>query len=452
MWIVFLVPRYLGGNLLEKDVLESKKLQDLKIIAKAVGVAGISKYNKQDLIKEIISQVNINERNNSEEDYDDTSNDEKDVKDPLKVEGILDLHENGYGFLRSEGYDSGDDDIYVPPVQVRRFKLKTGDFVEGLCREKKDKEKFNALIYVNRVNGDTVENLRNRPDFENLTPIYPRERLTLERDSKNVSMRIMDLISPVGKGQRGLIVASPKTGKTTLLKNIANSIRKNYPDIHVIVLLIDERPEEVTDMKRSVLGADVVASTFDEMPQNHIRVAEIVIERAKRLVEHKKDVVILVDSITRLSRAYNVTSPYSGKTLSGGLDPLALNGPKRFFGAARNIEEGGSLTILATALIETGSRMDDVIFEEFKGTGNMEIKLDRNLSEQRVFPAIDLNKSGTRKDELLLTKEELSAINKIRKQLNSQENKDIADQIIKMIKNTKSNQEFVKSINNLQSL
>lgn len=438
---------------MEKDILESKKLQDLKIIAKAVGVAGISKYNKQDLIKEIISQVNINERNNSEEDYEDSSsNDEKDLKDPLKVEGILDLHENGYGFLRSEGYDSGDDDIYVPPVQVRRFKLKTGDFVEGLSREKKDKEKFNALIYVNRVNGDTVENLRNRPDFENLTPIYPRERFTLERDSKNVSMRIMDLISPVGKGQRGLIVASPKTGKTTLLKNIANSIRKNYPEIHVIVLLIDERPEEVTDMKRSVLGADVVASTFDEMPQNHIRVAEIVIERAKRLVEHKKDVVILVDSITRLSRAYNVTSPYSGKTLSGGLDPLALNGPKRFFGAARNIEEGGSLTILATALIETGSRMDDVIFEEFKGTGNMEIKLDRSLSEQRVFPAIDLNKSGTRKDELLLTKEELSAINKIRKQLNSQENKNIADQIIKMIKNTKSNQEFVKSINNLQSL
>lgn len=438
---------------MEKDVLESKKLQDLKIIAKAVGVAGISKYNKQDLIEEIISQVNINERNNSEEDYDESSsNDEKDLKDPLKVEGILDLHENGYGFLRSEGYDSGDDDIYVPPVQVRRFKLKTGDFVEGLSREKKDKEKFNALIYVNRVNGDTVENLRNRPDFENLTPIYPTERLTLERDSNNVSMRIMDLISPVGKGQRGLIVASPKTGKTTLLKNIANSIRKNFPDIHVIVLLIDERPEEVTDMKRSVLGADVVASTFDEMPQNHIRVAEIVIERAKRLVEHKKDVVILVDSITRLSRAYNVTSPYSGKTLSGGLDPLALNGPKRFFGAARNIEEGGSLTILATALIETGSRMDDVIFEEFKGTGNMEIKLDRNLSEQRVFPAIDLNKSGTRKDELLLTKEELSAINKIRRQLNSQENKDIADQIIKMIKNTKTNKKFVKSINDLQSL
>ncbi len=438
---------------MEKDVLESKKLQDLKIIAKAVGVAGISKYNKQDLIEEIISQVNINERNNSEEDYDESSsNDEKDLKDPLKVEGILDLHENGYGFLRSEGYDSGDDDIYVPPVQVRRFKLKTGDFVEGLSREKKDKEKFNALIYVNRVNADTVENLRNRPDFENLTPIYPTERLTLERDSNNVSMRIMDLISPVGKGQRGLIVASPKTGKTTLLKNIANSIRKNYPDIHVIVLLIDERPEEVTDMKRSVLGADVVASTFDEMPQNHIRVAEIVIERAKRLVEHKKDVVILVDSITRLSRAYNVTSPYSGKTLSGGLDPLALNGPKRFFGAARNIEEGGSLTILATALIETGSRMDDVIFEEFKGTGNMEIKLDRSLSEQRVFPAIDLNKSGTRKDELLLTKEELSAINKIRRQLNSQENKDIADQIIKMIKNTKTNKEFVKSINDLHSL
>lgn len=430
---------------MEKDVLESKKLQDLKIIAKAVGVAGISKYNKQDLIKEIISQVNINERNNSEEDYEDSSsNDEKDLKDPLKVEGILDLHENGYGFLRSEGYDSGDDDIYVPPVQVRRFKLKTGDFVEGLSREKKDKEKFNALIYVNRVNGDTVENLRNRPDFENLTPIYPRERLTLERDSKNVSMRIMDLISPVGKGQRGLIVASPKTGKTTLLKNIANSIRKNYPEIHVIVLLIDERPEEVTDMKRSVLGADVVASTFDEMPQNHIRVAEIVIERAKRLVEHKKDVVILVDSITRLSRAYNVTSPYSGKTLSGGLDPLALNGPKRFFGAARNIEEGGSLTILATALVETGSKMDDIIFEEFKGTGNMEVHLDRKLSESRIFPAIDIYKSSTRKEEFLLNEEELEFATAIRHAMNNQSTQDVTEKLLDNMSSYNTNKEFLQ--------
>ncbi|WP_297811664.1 transcription termination factor Rho [uncultured Finegoldia sp.] len=435
---------------MEKDILVTKKLQDLKIIAKAVGVAGISKYNKEDLIKEILNQIDINERNNSRDEIvENSQNDDKEVKDSLKVEGILDLHENGYGFLRSEGYDSGEDDVYVPPVQVRRFKLKTGDFVEGLSREKNEKEKFNALIYVNKVNGDTVENLRNRPDFENLTPIYPTKRLKLERDSNNISMRIMDLISPVGKGQRGLIVASPKTGKTTLLKNIANSIRKNYPNIQVIILLIDERPEEVTDMRRSVEGADVVASTFDEMPQNHIRVAEIVIERAKRLVEHKKDVVILVDSITRLSRAYNVTSPYSGKTLSGGLDPLALNGPKRFFGAARNIEEGGSLTILATALIETGSRMDDVIFEEFKGTGNMELKLDRSLSEMRVFPAIDIAKSGTRKDELLLSKDELSAINMIRRQLDSQENKENTDQIIKMIRNTKSNEEFVKSIKNL---
>lgn len=435
---------------MEKNILVTKKLQDLKIIAKAVGVAGISKYNKDDLIKEILNQIDINERNNSRDEIvENSQSDDKEVKDSLKVEGILDLHENGYGFLRSEGYDSGEDDVYVPPVQVRRFKLKTGDFVEGLSREKNEKEKFNALIYVNKVNGDTVENLRNRPDFENLTPIYPTKRLKLERDSNNISMRIMDLISPVGKGQRGLIVASPKTGKTTLLKNIANSIRKNYPDIQVIILLIDERPEEVTDMRRSVEGADVVASTFDEMPQNHIRVAEIVIERAKRLVEHKKDVVILVDSITRLSRAYNVTSPYSGKTLSGGLDPLALNGPKRFFGAARNIEEGGSLTILATALIETGSRMDDVIFEEFKGTGNMELKLDRSLSEMRVFPAIDIAKSGTRKDELLLSKDELSAINMIRRQLDSQENKENTDQIIKMIRNTKSNEEFVKSLKNL---
>ncbi len=439
---------------MEKSVLSNKRLQDLKIIAKAVGVAGISKYNKEDLIDEIINQININERNNEKDLFtqadQNEDRDEKDLNDPIKVEGILDLHENGYGFLRSDGYDSGDDDIYVPPVQVRRFKLKTGDFVEGLSREKKDKEKFNALIYVNKVNGDTVENLRNRPDFENLTPIYPRERLKLERGFDNISMRIMDLVSPVGKGQRGLIVASPKTGKTTLLKNIANSIRTNYPDIHVIILLIDERPEEVTDMRRSVEGADVVASTFDEMPQNHIRVAEIVIERAKRLVEHKKDVVILVDSITRLSRAYNVTSPYSGKTLSGGLDPLALNGPKRFFGAARNIEEGGSLTILATALIETGSRMDDVIFEEFKGTGNMELKLDRSLSEIRVFPAIDISKSGTRKDELILSKEEYEAINKIRRQLGAQENKNIVDQILRMLKNTKSNDEFVKSINSLK--
>ena len=443
---------------MDKEVLKDKKIDDLKVIAKALGVPGISKYKKNELIEEIIKQIEINDTQNSKEeeeliieDMNDTE-EGNNIKDnnsgTREISGILDILPDGYGFLRSDGYNSGDDDIYVPPVQVKRFKLKTGDYIVGLTREKKDKEKFSPLIYVNAVNYEGPENLRNRRSFEDLTPIYPKERLRLENDTRDLSMRIIDLVSPLGKGQRGMIVAPPKTGKTTLLKSIANAITSNNPEVFLIVLLIDERPEEVTDMQRSVKG-EVVASTFDEMPQNHTRITEIVLERAKRLVEHGRDVVILMDSLTRLSRAYNITSPYSGKTLSGGLDPLALNSPKRFFGAARNIEEGGSLTILATALIDTGSRMDDVIFEEFKGTGNMEIHLDRELSELRIFPAIDIYKSGTRKEELLLDKAEGEAMIKIRRALSSSSSQKTANSILDMLKNTKNNKEFIKSFNKI---
>ena len=443
---------------MDKEVLKDKKIDDLKVIAKALGVPGISKYKKNELIEEIIKQIEINDTQNSKEeeeliieDMNDTE-EGNNIKDnnsgTREISGILDILPDGYGFLRSDGYNSGDDDIYVPPVQVKRFKLKTGDYIVGLTREKKEKEKLSPLIYVNAVNYEGPENLRNRRSFEDLTPIYPKERLRLENDTRDLSMRIIDLVSPLGKGQRGMIVAPPKTGKTTLLKSIANAITSNNPEVFLIVLLIDERPEEVTDMQRSVKG-EVVASTFDEMPQNHTRITEMVLERAKRLVEHGRDVVILMDSLTRLSRAYNITSPYSGKTLSGGLDPLALNSPKRFFGAARNIEEGGSLTILATALIDTGSRMDDVIFEEFKGTGNMEIHLDRELSELRIFPAIDIYKSGTRKEELLLDKAEGEAMIKIRRALSSSSSQKTANSILDMLKNTKNNKEFIKSFNKI---
>ncbi len=441
---------------MDLSILKEKKLEDLRVIAKALGVAGISKYRKQELIQEIEKQVKINDDINSrQEEYEEIQEDnsETEYKDnsggnTREIEGILDILPDGFGFLRSDGYDSGDDDIYVPPIQVRRFRLKTGDFVEGLTREKRDKEKFSPLIYINKVNFETPENLRNRRNFEDLTPIYPRERLILESNSKDLSTRVIDLISPIGKGQRGMIVAPPKTGKTTLLKQISKALKENHPDLYLIVLLIDERPEEVTDMERSVNG-EVVASTFDEMPQNHTRVAEIVLERAKRMVEHGRDVVILMDSLTRLSRAYNITSPYSGKTLSGGLDPMALNHPKRFFGAARNLEEGGSLTILATALVSTGSRMDDVIFEEFKGTGNMEVHLDRNLSELRIFPAIDIYSSGTRKEELLLSEDELKAVRKLRRALSDGTNEIVADKFFEMLNNTKTNEDFVTAINKL---
>ncbi len=377
------------------------------------------------------------------------SNDGKQYSDPVHrtnlMSGVLEVMEDGYGFLRSENYQSGASDVYVPQAQIRRFKLKTGDFITGNTRMQHEGERFEALIYVKSVNDDGVDVALRRKSFEDLTPIYPTERLKLETDRTDYSMRIIDLMAPVGKGQRGIIVAPPKAGKTTLLKNIANSITKNNPEVQLIVLLIDERPEEVTDMQRSING-DVIFSTFDEDPHNHTKVAEIVLERAKRLVEHKKDVVILLDSITRLSRAYNLTIAPTGRTLSGGLDPGALYKPKRFFGAARNIEEGGSLTILATALIDTGSRMDDMIFEEFKGTGNMEVHLDRKLQERRVFPAIDISKSGTRKEELLLTPREKDAVWKIRRALIGQNTAEVTETILRYVIGSQNNEELISVI------
>ncbi len=372
--------------------------------------------------------------------------------DPVRrtnlMSGVLEVLADGFGFLRCNNYQSGNDDVYVSSQQIRRFNLKTGDYIVGNTRMQHEGERYQALLYVQTVNGDKVDVSIHRKPFDDLTPIYPTERLRLERGKNDFAMRMIDLIAPIGKGQRGIIVAPPKAGKTTLLKSIANSITENNPDVHLIVLLIDERPEEVTDMQRSIKG-DVVFSTFDEEPANHAKVAEIVLERAKRLVEHKKDVVILLDSLTRLARAYNLTVSPSGRTLSGGLDPGALYKPKRFFGAARNIEEGGSLTILATALIETGSRMDDVIFEEFKGTGNMEVHLDRKLQEKRIFPAIDIAKSGTRKEELLMTQRELEAVWRIRKAFSNQSAADVTENIINRLIRTNSNEEFIGSISKL---
>ncbi len=362
------------------------------------------------------------------------------------VEGVLEVLPDGYGFLRSDNYFPGAKDIYVSPSQIRRFSLKTGDKVRGKGRIPKEGEKFQALLYVQTVNGDPPEVAAKRTPFEHLTPIYPNKRITLETNPKELSTRLIDLIAPIGKGQRGMIVSPPKAGKTILLQKIANSITTNYPDIELIVLLIDERPEEVTDMQRSIKG-EVVYSTFDKVPEHHIKVAEMVLERAQRLVEHKKDVVILLDSITRLARAYNLTIPPTGRTLSGGLDPGALHSPKRFFGSARNIENGGSLTIIATALVDTGSRMDDVIYEEFKGTGNMEIHLDRKLAEKRIFPAIDVNKSGTRREELLLNQKELEAIWAIRKAVSNMGTAEVTEMIINRLTQTKSNEEFISSIN-----
>jgi len=366
-------------------------------------------------------------------------------EDDKIVEGILEILPDGYGFLRGENYLSTPKDIYISPVQIRRFKLDNGDKVKGIARMPKEGEKFPALIFVGEVNGEAPEKAFKRLKFDDLIPIYPEERIKLETTSNDYSMRLIDLMSPVGKGQRGMIVAPPKVGKTTLLKKIANSISVNNPEIELIVLLIDERPEEVTDMRRSING-DVIYSTFDELPEHHVKVAEMVLERAKRLVEHKKDVVILLDSITRLARAYNLVIPSSGRTLSGGLDPSSLHKPKKFFGAARNIENGGSLTILATSLIETGSRMDEVIFEEFKGTGNMEVHLDRSLSEKRIFPAIDINKSGTRREEKLLEKEEMETVFGLRKALSNMSTADVTEQIINEMAQTKSNTEFIRKM------
>jgi len=363
-------------------------------------------------------------------------------------EGILEVMADGYGFLRAENFLPGTNDIYIAPAQIRRFNLKTGDSVRGIVRESRDGERFDALIYVKTVNGDTPDKSIRRPNFEDLTPIYPTERLTLETERDEISGRIIDLVSPIGKGQRGMIVAPPKVGKTVLLTKMANAIVKNHPDINLIVLLIDERPEEVTDIQRSIEGekVEIVYSTFDEQPEHHKRVAEMVLERAKRLVEQGKDLVILLDSITRLSRAYNLTVTPSGRTLSGGLDPAALYMPKKLFGAARNIENGGSLTILATALVETGSKMDDVVFEEFKGTGNMELVLDRRLSEKRIYPAIDINKSGTRREDKLLNKEEMDAVYILRKLTANMPAPDAAESLIDLMKRTKNNEEFVKTV------
>jgi transcription termination factor Rho len=362
------------------------------------------------------------------------------------VEGVLEVLPDGYGFLRSDNYLSGPKDVYVSPSQIRRFNLKTGDKIKGKGRIPKEGEKFQALLYVQVVNGDSPEAASKRRPFEYLTPIFPDNKIVLETAPRELSTRLIDLIAPIGKGQRGMIVSPPKAGKTILLKKIANSISKNYPEIELIVLLIDERPEEVTDMQRSIKG-EVLFSTFDEVPEHHIKVAEMVLERAQRLVEQKKDVVILLDSITRLARAYNLTIPPTGRTLSGGLDPGALHKPKRFFGAARNIEFGGSLTIMATALIETGSRMDDVIFEEFKGTGNMELHLDRKLSEKRIFPAIDINRSGTRREELLLSQKELESIWAVRKAMSNMGTAEVTEMIISKLMQTKDNVEFVNGIN-----
>ena len=432
--------------------LESYTLVELRQLAKEKGIKNVSKLKKEELIEyltniqgettsqseeEVSTEIPKKEENVDNNTGYKVTNEEDEI-----VEGILEVLPDGYGFLRGENYLSTPKDVYISPIQIRRFKLDKGDKIKGIARLPKEGEKFPALIYVGEVNGEAPEKAYRRVKFDDLIPIYPNERIRLETTPDEYSMRIIDLMCPIGKGQRGMIVAPPKVGKTTLLKKIANSISVNNPEIELIVLLIDERPEEVTDMKRSIKG-DVIYSTFDELPEHHVKVAEMVLERAKRLTEQKKDVVILLDSITRLARAYNLVVPSSGKTLSGGFDPSALHKPKKFFGAARNIENGGSLTILATSLIETGSRMDDVIFEEFKGTGNMEVHLDRKLSEKRIFPAIDINKSGTRREDLLLTKPEMETVFALRKALNNLPVADVTEQIISQMTQTKNNEEFV---------
>ena len=433
--------------------LDQFTLAELRELAKNKGIKNFSKYKKEELIillndgtlpskeedkpepesteEELVSEDNLN--------YKLTNEDDK------MAEGILEVLPDGYGFLRGENYLSTPNDVYISPVQIRRFKLDTGDRIKGISRKAKEGEKFPSLIFVGEVNGEHPENAYKRKKFDDLIPVYPNERMHLETKPNEYAMRIIDLISPIGKGQRGMIVAPPKVGKTTLIKKIANSITTNNPEVELIVLLIDERPEEVTDMRRSIQG-DVIYSTFDELPEHHVKVAEMVLERSKRLVEQGKDVVILLDSITRLARAYNLVIPSSGRTLSGGLDPSALHKPKKFFGAARNIENGGSLTILASALIETGSRMDDVIFEEFQGTGNMEVHLDRKLSEKRIFPAIDINKSGTRREDLLLTQKEQETVYALRKAMNNIPVADVTEQLITQMVATKNNQEFIENM------
>ena len=486
--MVYSFHRYLEENMREK--YESLALVDLKAVAKARGLRGISTMKKDELVEAMLAadekdkaegkgvqqpkgvvtpkaverketkireEVKAKEDSRNKEEKTTQAEEEKTLEEldsGISAHGILEVMPDGFGFIRCENYLPGENDVYVAPSQIRRFGLKTGDILEGNTRVRTQGEKFAALLYVKSINGYTPEESSKRYSFEDMTPIFPNERLHLEMPGASVAMRVMDLISPVGKGQRGMIVSPPKAGKTTLLKDVAKSVKRNSPEVHLIILLIDERPEEVTDIKEAIEGpnVEVIYSTFDELPEHHKRVSEMVIERGKRLVEHGKDVVILIDSITRLARAYNLIVPPSGRTLSGGLDPAALHMPKRFFGAARNMREGGSLTILATALVDTGSKMDDVVYEEFKGTGNMELMLDRKLSEKRIFPAIDIPRSSTRREDLLLSPDELDAMNIIRKALNGLKPEESLDKILDLFAKTRNNQEFVNMVKKIKWL
>ena len=438
-----------------REKYESLPLATLKDLAKARGLKGISTMKKAELIERMLEEDEKEKKSARETVKELSANTgDKEVHDIDKLDsgitahGILEVMQDGYGFIRSANYLPGENDVYVSPSQIRRFNLKTGDILEGNTRIKTQQEKFSALLYLSKINDMDPMKAMHRKNFEDMTPIFPNERLSLECGKTSTAMRIMDLMSPIGKGQRGMIVSPPKAGKTTLLKQVALSVQKNNPEVHLLILLIDERPEEVTDIRESIEGpnVEVIYSTFDELPEHHKRVSEMVIERAKRLVEHKKDVMILIDSITRLARAYNLTVPPSGRTLSGGLDPAALHMPKRFFGAARNMREGGSLTILATALVDTGSKMDDVVYEEFKGTGNMELVLDRKLSEKRMFPAIDILKSGTRREDLLLSKEEQEAVESMRRALNGLRPEEAVDNILNMFSRTRNNEELIQMV------
>ena len=473
-----------------REKYESLALVDLKAVAKARGLRGISTMKKDELVEAMLAadekdkaegkgvqqpkgvvtpkaverketkireEVKAKEDSRNKEEKTTQAEEEKTLEEldsGISAHGILEVMPDGFGFIRCENYLPGENDVYVAPSQIRRFGLKTGDILEGNTRVRTQGEKFAALLYVKSINGYTPEESSKRYNLEDMTPIFPNERLHLEMPGASVAMRVMDLISPVGKGQRGMIVSPPKAGKTTLLKDVAKSVKRNSPEVHLIILLIDERPEEVTDIKEAIEGpnVEVIYSTFDELPEHHKRVSEMVIERGKRLVEHGKDVVILIDSITRLARAYNLIVPPSGRTLSGGLDPAALHMPKRFFGAARNMREGGSLTILATALVDTGSKMDDVVYEEFKGTGNMELMLDRKLSEKRIFPAIDIPRSSTRREDLLLSQDELDAMNIIRKALNGLKPEESLDKILDLFAKTRNNQEFVNMVKKIKWL
>ena len=458
-----------------REKLETLPLAELKELAKARGIKGLSSLKKADIIDLLVEEAEKMENDKQKEkpaakkekkapekaeeeskmelsEDDKISQDKEALDSGETANGILEVMSDGYGFIRCENYLPGENDVYVAPSQIRRFNLKTGDMIIGNTRVKTQGEKFSALLYVKSINGYSPSEAQHRYNFEDMTPIFPDQRLNLESGNPNIAMRIMDIVCPVGKGQRGMIVSPPKAGKTTLLKHIAKSVTKSNPDIRLIILLIDERPEEVTDIKESIQGknVEVIYSTFDELPEHHKRVSEMVIERARRLVEHKQDVMILLDSITRLARAYNLTVPPSGRTLSGGLDPAALHMPKRFFGAARNMREGGSLTVLATALVDTGSKMDDVVYEEFKGTGNMEMVLNRKLQEKRVFPAIDLQKSSTRRDDLLLSREEQEATDIIHKALNGLKSDDAAEKLIDLFSRTRNNREFIDTVKKIR--